>query len=66
MADDKTEIRNVEHVFTGTETNADGSPVQEKVEDGKVVSEIRNVEHIFTGTEENADGSPVKEEIAKS
>jgi hypothetical protein len=64
--DDNIEIRNKESIFTGTEKNSDGSPVQEKVRDGEVISEIRNKESIFTGTEKNADGSPVKEEISKS
>jgi hypothetical protein len=64
MSDDpNTEVRNKERFFTGTEKNADGSPVQEVVEDGKPVSEIRNKERFFTGTEKNADGSPVKEVV---
>jgi len=64
MADD-TEIRNKESIITGTETNADDSPVQEVVKDGEVIAEIRNKESIITGTETNADGSPVKEVVSK-
>lgn len=62
MSDDR-EIRNKES-FGGlfTEKNADGSPVQEVVEDGEVKAEIHNKES-FGGlfTEKNADGTPVKE-----
>ena len=53
------EIKNKESLF-GTETNADGSPVQEVTnEAGETTHEIRNKESLF-GTEENADGSPVQ------
>jgi hypothetical protein len=63
MTNDDKEIRNKESwggLFT--EKNADGSPVQEVIEDGEKVAEISNKESwggLFT--EKNADGTPVKE-----
>lgn len=54
MSDDyDIEIRNKESIFTETERNSDGSPVQEKVKDREVISEIRNKERIFTGATVN-------------
>jgi hypothetical protein len=57
------EVQNKEGFF-GTETNRDGSPVQEVVQDGEVVQEIANKEGFF-GTETNRDGTPVKEVTSK-
>jgi len=60
---DKSEIRNKES-FGGliTELNADGSPVQELIQDGEVRAEISNKESLGgLITEKNADGSAVKE-----
>lgn len=55
-------IQNKEDWLTGTETNRDGSPVQEVVDDdGEVEATISNKEDWLTGTETNSDGSPVKE-----
>jgi hypothetical protein len=59
----ETEVRNKEG-FLGTETNNDGTPVQEVVKDGEAVQEIRNKEG-FLGTERNNDGTPVKEVTSK-
>ena len=61
MTDD-TEIHNKESIF-GNETNEDGTPVKEVVQDGEVIAEIHNKESIF-GNEKNEDGSPVQE-VAK-
>jgi hypothetical protein len=59
MAD--SEIRNKEGLFSN-ETNEDGTPVQEVVENGDVIAEIHNKEGIFSN-ETNEDGSPVKEVV---
>jgi hypothetical protein len=58
-----TEIRNKESLGgLITEKNADGSPVQEVVQDGEKKAEISNKESLGgLITEQNADGSPVKE-----
>ncbi len=63
MGDDNTEIRNKESLGgLITEKNADGSPVQEIVQDGEVKGEIHNKESLGgLITEKNADGTPVKE-----
>jgi hypothetical protein len=55
------EIHNKEKTL-GTQTNADGSPVAEVNNEGKIVAEIRNKEGIF-GTKKNQDGTPVKEVV---
>jgi hypothetical protein len=60
----KIEIKNKEGLFTGTEKNADKSPVQEVIQDGKKVAEIKNDEGIFTGTKKNDDDTPVKVVVA--
>ncbi len=64
MAED-TEIRNKENILGTTETNTDGSPVQEVVKDGEVTAEIRNKENILGTAETNTDGSPVKTVVPK-
>lgn len=61
--DSDTEIRNKETMF-GKDKNADGSPIQEVVQDGEAVQEIRNKETFF-GKDKNADGTPIKEVVSK-
>ena len=63
MGDEDTEIQNKESLGgLITEKNADGSPVQEVVQDGEPTAEIHNKESLGgLITEKNADGTPVKE-----
>ena len=56
MSDKTTEIQNTEGV-SGTEKNADGSPVQEIKKDGEPTP--HKVETVLA-TEGNADETPVK------
>lgn len=56
-----SEIRNKESFLGIGDKNADGSPVKEVVEDGKVIAEISNKESLFGIGDKNEDGSPVQE-----
>ena len=56
----EVEIRNKENVILPDPKNADGSPVQEVLHDGKPVAEIRNKENVILPDPKNADGSPIK------
>lgn len=56
----KIEIQNKETVFGTTKRNADGSPIQEVVNDGKTVAIIRNQENAQGVSKTNSDGTPIK------
>lgn len=60
---DETEVRNKENFLGGTAKNTDGTPVQEVVKEGEVISEVRNKENLLGGTAKNTDGTPVKEVV---
>src|SRR5437667_10173391 len=61
------EIRNRETFLGIGDTNADGSPVKEVINDeGDAVAEIHNRETFLGIGDTNADGSPVKEVVPKN